>query len=92
MKAIKLNCKTGGFKYGATVEVGDNENQIDAETAKGLVKDGLAVEVKEVVASSGASDEIIASLEAKIAELEGYIEEAINLQKGRKPAGYEKAS
>jgi len=91
MKAIKLNCKTGGFKFGATVEVGDNKNQIDAEAAEGLVKDGLAVEVKEIVASSGASDEIIANLEVKVAELEGYVEEAINLQKGRVPAGYKKA-
>jgi hypothetical protein len=119
MKAIKLSCKTAGFQFGDIAEVGSEEGQIDAKTAKGLVNDGLAVEVKEKVASSGNSDKVITklksevetlteantvlkgkvetlteggdeALKARIAELEGYVEVAINLQKGKIPDGYKK--
>ncbi len=45
---IKLKCITAGFKFGDIVEVG--KKGIDAKIAKGLIKDGLAVEVTDVVA------------------------------------------
>lgn len=49
MKKIKLECKTGGFGFGDTVEVGAGKDQIDLKTAKSLVAEKLATEVKETV-------------------------------------------
>ncbi len=69
MKAIKLSCKTAGFQYGDIAEIGTGKGKIDAKTAEGLVKNGLATEVKEQVASSGDSDKIIAGLEGQVKTL-----------------------
>jgi len=94
MKAIKLGCKTGGFKFGATVEIGDDENQISSDVAKGLVKDGLATEAKETIVSGNTDQDLIdeiESLEARVETLEAQLEEAVNLPKGQKPDGYKKA-
>jgi len=75
MKAIKLSCKSGGFKYGETAEVGKGKTQISLEDAKALVGAGLATEVKEVVASSGNADyeKDIKALEAKVTGLEAQV-------------------
>ena len=42
---VKLKCITAGFKFGDVVEVG--KNGIDEKVAKGLVAEGLAVEIEE---------------------------------------------
>jgi len=93
MKAIKLGCKTGGFKFGATVEVGDGEKQISLDVAKGLVKDGLATEVEATIVTSGNQDLLdeIELLQDEIQILESQLKEAIDLPKGQKPSGYKKA-
>jgi len=93
MKAIKLGCKTGGFKFGATVKVGEDENQISLEIAKNLVKDGLAAEAEATIVTSGNQDLLdeIELLQDEVQTLEGQLKEAIDLPKGQKPSGYKKA-
>ena len=105
MKAIKLLCKTGGFAYGETPEIGKNKGQISSEDAQALVDAGLAVEMKVVVSGEAVvnakvadlekANEVLvranADLEAKIVALDGFVQEAINSAKGTIPDGYEKA-
>jgi len=81
MKVIKLGCKTAGFQFGDTAEVGTGKGKIDAEIAQDLIDGGLATEVKEKVASSGGSDKAITALEGQVetltedkAALEGQVE------------------
>ncbi|MDQ1341339.1 MAG: hypothetical protein QG567_2497 [Campylobacterota bacterium] len=49
MKAIILRCKTAGFQYGDTAEIGTGKGKISAEDAKDLVAQGLAEEVRVLV-------------------------------------------
>lgn len=56
MKKITLGCRTAGFQFGDTVEVGDGKDKISTKIAQGLVDDGLAKEVVEQVAKRATDD------------------------------------
>lgn len=69
MKFIKLECKSAGFQYGDTAEIGKGEGKISEEAAVALVEAGLAKEIKEAVASSGNTDASIAALKVTVKTL-----------------------
>lgn len=74
MKKITLKCKTGGFNFGDTISIG--KDTIDLKTAKGLVEEGLAVEVTDVVDADKTNyAKVIADLEKTIAEKDAIIAE-----------------
>lgn len=66
MKNIKLKCATAGYAFGDVASVGEGEDDISVKIATQLVKEGHAVEVKNVV-KTGTID--TTELDAKIAEL-----------------------
>ena len=76
MEQIEIKCKTGGFKFGSIVEVGDKKGQIKQQDAESLVKEGLAVEyTKPVTASTTALKNENTKLANKIEELETALSE-----------------
>jgi len=64
MKNIKLKCATGGFKFGDIAPVG--KGGIDSKVATQLVKDKLAIEVKDAVSTNS---------NAEVIELKGQLNE-----------------
>lgn len=100
MKAIKIGCKTAGFQYGDTAEIGKGEGKISLEDAQALVNSGLAKEMQVVVSGTNENAKLIeankvladenAKLKSDIETLHNFVAEAINLAKGQIPAGYEK--
>jgi hypothetical protein len=80
MKAVTILCKTAGFKYGDTPEIGKGKGKLSLEEAEDLVAKGLAKEVKVVVVGKSnetdlekANADLVlekANFETKIADLE----------------------
>jgi len=64
---IQLKCATGGYEFGDIVDIESKDCDIDAKTANTLVKDDLALEVFNVVASGSAE------LKSENAELKGQL-------------------
>lgn len=75
MEKIRLLCKTRGFDFGTTLEIGSKVGQISKKDAESLIDDSLAQEVEEVVDGTNVTlNKEIEELKAENAALKAEIE------------------